>query len=470
MMAGSSLTIRLCSRIIVLDYPRKEGDLRIPRMFRSSAIGRLVLTSWFAVSGLAPAQNWPSFRGPNASGIADDLEIPSRWDIASGTNLDWKTPIPGLGHSSPIVWEDRVFVTTALSDDPEPIFVHGIDGRIDRRSDTSPQTYYTYALDLGSGEVVWRSEAFRGVPKIQRQRKNSYASPTPATDGEHVVAYFGSEGLYTYDFDGNLLWKKDLGVIDAGASYDDTYDWGPASSPIIYRGIVILLADQQAGRSFMAAFDVKTGEPMWRAKRDVISSYSTPSLFEGANRVELITNGAEVMHGYDPMTGKELWRLSGSSKNTTPTPVVWNDLVFIVSGYRIKPIFAVRPGGSGDITDTDSVAWSTTRDGSYMTTPIAYREHLYTLQDNGVLTCYEARSGERLYQTRVAAGAFSASPIAADGRLYLSSEDGEVYVVQAGPEYELLETNLTGEVVMATPAASRGQLLIRAQSHVYSIR
>jgi len=423
-----------------------------------------------ALTGSASAQNWPSFRGPNASGIADGLELPTRWDAVTGTNVDWKTAIPGLGHSSPILWEDRAFVTTAVSDDPDAIFVHGIDGRIDRRSDISIQTYYVYSLDRRTGELLWQREASRGVPKIQRQRKNSYASPTPVTDGRHLIAYFGSEGLYAYDFDGNLLWKQDLGVIDAGASYDDTYDWGPASSPIIYNGLVIVLADQQAGRSFMAAFDVATGEPAWRTKREVISSFSTPSLYEGDARVELVTNGAELIHGYDPMTGKELWRLSGSSKNTTPTPVVWNDLLFIVSGYRIKPIFAVRPGGSGDITDTDFVVWSSTRDGSYMTTPIVYRNLLYTLQDNGVLTCYRARTGERVYQTRVAAGAFSASPIAADGRLYLSSEDGEIYVVRAGPEYELLETNRMGEVVMATPAAAKGQLLIRTQHHLYSIR
>lgn len=416
------------------------------------------------------AENWPSFRGPNAEGIADGLDLPTRWDADTGTNVDWKTAIPGLGHSSPVVWEDRVFLTTAVSDDPHSIFVHGIDGRIDRRSDVSIHSYYVYAIDRTTGKILWEREAYRGVPRIQRQRKNSYASPTPVTDGTHVIAYFGSEGLYAYDLDGKLLWKRDLGVIDAGASYDDTYDWAPASSPILFDDLVILLADQQAGRSFLAAFHVETGETVWRVARDVISSFSTPSLYRGKERVELVTNGAEIIHGYDPRTGKELWRLSGSSKNTTPTPVVWNDLVFVVSGYRIKPIFAIRPGGNGDITGSAFVAWSSTRDGSYMTTPIAYRDYLYTLQDNGVLSCYRARSGERVYQTRVVAGAFSASPIAADGRLFLSSEDGEVYVVRAGPEFELLETNVMGEVVMATPAAAKGQLLIRTQHHLYSLR
>ena len=193
-----------------------------------------------------------------------------------------------------------------------------------------------------------------------------------------------------------------------------------------------------------------------------LTRFSTPALFEGPDGVELVTNGAEWMHGYDPRTGVELWRLFGSSKNTTPTPVVSGDRVYITSGYRIKPIFALRHGGE--------VAWSTESGGSYMTTPIVYRDYLYTCQNNGVLSCYRASSGERVYQKRVASGAFSASPIASNGKLYITSEDGEIYIVRAGPEYELLQTNHMGEVTMATPAAAAGQLLIRTQHHLFSIR
>ena len=408
------------------------------------------------------SRNWPSFRGPNASGLADGLGLPTKWDGESSENVEWKTPIPGLGHSSPIIWEDRVFLTTAVSDNPDSIFVHGLDGRIDRRTDLSRHSFWVYCLDRLTGEVLWEREASRGVPKIQRHRKNSYASSTPVTDGEHVIAYFGSEGLFAYDFDGNLLWNQELGVIDAGASYDDTYDWGSASSPIIYKNLIFLLADQQEGRSFLAAFDVATGERVWQTPRDVMSSFSTPTIFEGPERVELVTNGADYMHGYDPLTGEELWSLAGSSRNTTPTPVVSGEHVFITSGYRIKPIFALRSGGQ--------VAWSSEQGGSYMTTPVAYDGYLYTCQNNGVVSCYRASSGERVYQKRVAAGAFSASPVASDGKLYFTSEDGEIYVVRAGPEYELLETNRMGEVCMATPAAAKGQLLVRTQHHLFSIR
>lgn len=436
----------------------------------------LALVGFAAILRAEAYENWPSFRGPNASGMADGMGLPARWEV-----VEWRTPIPGLGHSSPIVWGERVYVTAAVSADPDSIFVHGLDGRIDRRTDRAEHSFRVYALDLPTGAVVWEREATRAVPRITRHPKNSYASPTPATDGKHVVAYFGSEGLYAYDVDGNLLWKRDLGVIDAGASYDDTYDWGVGSSPILYRDLVIVLADSQAG-SFLAAFHVASGEPLWRVQRDVISSFSTPAIVEGiegvdgAGRVELVTNGAEFMHGYDPSSGKELWRLSGSSKNTTPTPAVGGDLVFITSGYRMHPIFAVRPGGSGDITpkagerSSEFVLWSSERDGSYMTTPILYRDYLYTCQNNGVLSCYRATTGERVYQERIAAGAFSASPIASDGKLYFPSEDGDVYVVRSGPEYELLATNPMGEVLMASPAAAPGRLLIRGQRHLFSIR
>ena len=209
---------------------------------------------YFNVPAEGSTRNWPGFRGPNASGLADGLGLPDAWDGESLTHIEWKTPIPGLGHSSPIFWADRVFLTTAVSDDPDSIFVHGLDGRIDRRTDLSRHSFRVYCLDRRSGAILWEREASSGVPAIQRHRKNSYASSTPVTDGGHVMAYFGSQGLYAYDLEGALLWKKqDLGKVDAGASYDDTYDWGPASSPIIYQNLVILLVDQQQGRSFMGS-------------------------------------------------------------------------------------------------------------------------------------------------------------------------------------------------------------------------
>jgi outer membrane protein assembly factor BamB len=434
-------------------------------------LGLLVLSH----SGNVLAQQWPSFRGPKASGIADGLDLPTTWDAEAGENVLWETAIPGLGHSSPVVWGDRVFLTTAVSEDPNSIFIHGLDGKIDRRTDLSPHSWRVYALDGSSGAILWQREAHAGTPRIQRHRKNTYASATPVTDGKHLVVWFGSEGLHCYDLDGRLLWKQELGVMDAGASYDDTYDWGIASSPIIHENLVIVLADGQ-GDSFIAAFDLRTGKRAWRTSRDVISSFSTPTVHDGPPRAELIVNGAQKVHGYDPQTGRQLWELRGSSKNTTPTPIVAHGLFFVVSGYRVKPIFAIRPGASGDITPEEGtrtnefVAWSSDRDGSYITTPIVYGDYLYTCQNNGVLACFRARTGERVYRQRVAAGtAFSASPIAADGRLYFTSEDGEVYVVRAGPRYELLATNRMGDVCMATPAVSQGQIIFRTLRRLVAV-
>jgi outer membrane protein assembly factor BamB len=420
-------------------------------------------------------QEWPSFRGPRASGVLDGAKLPDEWDVASGRNILWKTAIPGLGHSSPVVWGDRIFLTTAVSEDPNSFFSPDPDGKRDQRSDVSRHSWRVLSIDTVSGKIVWERESHAGEPTIQRHRKNSYATPTPATDGKHLLVWFGSEGLYCYDFDGNLLWKKDLGVIDAGASYDNSYDWGVASSPIIYRNLVIILGDGH-GDSFIAAFDIRDGKEIWRQLRDAISSYSTPTIFDSSTQVELVVNGPEKVYGYDPLTGEELWQLRGSSKNTTPTPIAADELIIVASGYRIKPIFAIRPGATGDITLAEgtrsnaSIAWSLDRDGPYLPTPLAYGDYLYVCQNNGVLACHVARTGERIYRHRLGAGgAFSASPVAADGKLYFSGEDGNIFVVRAGPQFELLATIDMGELVMATPALSSGRMFIRTQHHLVAV-
>ena len=242
---------------------------------------------------------WPSFRGPWASGVADGQNPPIAWNPETGHNVLWSTPIPGLGHSSPIVWGDRIFLTTAVSADPDFIFRYGVDGRQDRRSDRSRNAWFVYAIDRRGGEVLWMREAISGSPTIQRHPKNSYASATPATDGEHVVVLVATGALFCYNFDGELLWHLDLGPFDSGASSDDAYQWGAASSPIIWQDMVIVQADQQEG-SFIAAFDIGTGEELWRTPRDLISSSSTPAIHVGSARTELVTNGAGTMHGLRP--------------------------------------------------------------------------------------------------------------------------------------------------------------------------
>ena len=439
----------------------------------------LILVASLGAVQLA-AQHWPSFRGANASGIGDGQSPPVVWDATASLNVSWKVPLPGLGHSSPVVWGDRVFIAAAITSRPDPVFRRDVTNRegslinIDPSGDRSSHVWRLYALDKRTGRILWDVKAHEGVPKVDRHLRNTHATATPATNGEYVVAFFGSEGLYSYHMDGRLAWKRDLGVLDAGSIDDPDFQWGTASSPIIYRNLVIVQCDVQDG-SFLAAFDIASGREIWRTARDEFSSWSTPAIYDSATRPELVTNATRFIRGYDPLTGKELWRLGGNSENVIPTPVVTRDLIFVTSGYRpIQPIYAIRPGALGDITPTsdqpanESVAWSLRQGGPYIPTPIVYRTHLYVLANNGVLTVYDTASGKRVYQRRLAdrGGAYSASPVAGDGRVYFASEDGDVHVIKAGAEYELLATNPVGGVVMATPALSEGLILVRTLHHV----
>jgi len=423
------------------------------------------------------AQNWTSFRGSNASGNGDKQNPPATWDAGKNVNIIWKTPIPGLAHASPIVWGDKLLIVTAVSGAEQGKFRHGLYGDVDSDKDLSKHSWKIYCLNKKTGKILWERTASEGVPKVKRHIKSTHASSTPATDGNYVVAFFGSEGLFCYDLNGKLIWKHDLGVLDSGWFFDPDYQWGMASSPIIYKNMVIVQCDVQKG-SFIAAFDLKSGKQLWKTPRTEIPSWGSPTIFESNGRALIITNATKRIRGYDPMTGKEMFELSGNSEVTVGTPVVGHDLVFVTAGYPpIQPIYAIKPGASGDITlaegkeTSEFIAWSKKRGGTYMPTPIVYGEHLYTCSNNGVLICYDAKTGERIYQQRIAgqSSAFTASPVAADGRLYFAGEDGDVFVVKAGPKYELIATNPIGEVLMATPAISEGMIFVRSISHVYGI-
>jgi outer membrane protein assembly factor BamB len=437
----------------------------------------IVVAAWVLAGAAISAQNWPSFRGPNASGVADGQPTPLKWDVASGENVLWKTPVPGMAVSSPVVWGDRVFVSTAVSSDANAGIKTGLYGDVKPSNDVSMHSWRLLALDKRTGKVLWDRVAHEGVPKTKRHPKSSQASATPVTDGRHVVVSFGSEGLYAYDFDGKLLWTRDLGTLNAGWFYDPDYEWGIASSPIIWKNSVIVQCDIQKN-SFVAAFDVATGNPLWRTAREEIPSWSTPTVYERDGRTELVTQATGFTRGYDPATGKELWRLSGNSEIAIPTPIVGPNLIIVTNGYTpIQPIYAIKPGASGDITlkkdqtSSESVAWSTPRGGPYIPTPVIYGDHLYVLAITGVLTSYDVRTGQRIYQQRVGmGGSFSASPVAADGKLYISSEDGDVYVVKAGPQYELLASNSISEVLMSSPAISDGTLFFRGLRNVFAIK
>jgi len=437
--------------------------------------------SWrmLALAALAAAnvsaQNWPQFRGPSASGVGPGAKAPVRWDAVKGTNVVWKTEIPGLSVSSPIVWGDRVYITTAISNDPTQKFRTGLYGDTDSANDRGPHQWKVMALDKLTGKVLWQQTAHEGVPKTKRHPKSSQASPSPATNGSVVVAYFGSEGLYAYSSEGKLLWQKDLGIQNAGWFFDPDTEWGVGSSPVIHKNSVIVLCDRQKD-SFVAAFDLKDGKELWRTPRAELPTWGTPSVVEGKDRVEVVTNGSKAIRGYDADTGKELWTLGPNSEIACTTPVAGHGLIFVTAGYTpVQPIYAIKIGSTGNLNlaegkdSSDAIAWSKQRGGVYLPSPIVYGDQLYTLNNNGVLTAYDARTGNRLYQQRVGGDSFVASPVAAAGNLYLASEDGDVFVVKAGPQYELVAKNPVGEPMLATPAWADDLLIVRGATHLFAI-
>lgn len=420
------------------------------------------------------SQNWPQFRGPDGSGVAEGQNLPVDWSVADGRNILWRVPIEGLAHSSPIVWGDRVYLTTAIPEEAtEPTLTLGDSdvAGIDPAKDMVAHRWEILALDKNTGTVLFRKTAHRGVPRLKRHVKASHASATPATDGRSLVALLGTEGLFCFDMEGKLRWRADVGLLDVGYWGEPEYQWGAASSPVIYQNLVIVQNDRQKD-SFLAAYDLETGKEAWRASRDEKPSWSTPALYRGESGVELVTNGGNWIRANDPRTGKELWRLSrGDLQVITPTPIVSGDRIVVTGGNPTgaQSTVAIRPGARGDATD--HVLWTAERSSPYTPTPLAYQGLLHVVVDNGILAAFDLATGERIYRVRLEVGAgFSASPIVSDGRLYLASEDGAVFVVRAGREFETLAKNEMGEPLMATPAVSEGTLFVRGSRHLFAVR
>jgi outer membrane protein assembly factor BamB len=421
--------------------------------------------------------NWPSFRGAGAGGVSEGHETPVEWNVERGEKVLWKTAIPGLGHGAPVIWGDKLFVTTAVGPGDAPYLKVGLYGDIAPVEEDAVHRWKLYCLEKTTGKILWERTAHEGVPAIRRHPKASHANSTPATDGRHVVAFFGSEGLHCFDMSGKLLWKKDFGLLDSGFFMAPGAQWGFGSSPVIHAGRVIVQCDVQEG-SFIAALSVADGEVLWRTERDDVPTWGSPTVVETEGRTQVVVNGYRHIGGYDLASGKELWRMGGGGDIPVPTPVFGHGLIFVTSAHgAAAPVFAIRPGAVGDIslqpksTSNEHVAWSASRSASYMQTPLVYGEHLYVCRDNGVLTVFEAESGRRLGQQRLGGGStgFTASAVAADGKLYYTSEVGDVVVLRAGAAPEVLATNPLGEVCMATPALSEGVLFFRTKGHVVAM-
>ena len=424
---------------------------------------------------LGEDENWPQFRGPTMNAaVADNPDLPETWSQTE--NVEWMTEIPGIGWSSPVVWGDRIFVTTTSAtgsyEQPKP-------GLYAPRGRPEPPTvkhdWLVYCLDLASGKVLWSKSVYDGMPEFPRHQKNSYASETPTTDGERVYVRFGDLGIWAFDMEGNEVWAKRIPFKKTMS------DWGSASSPVLHEDKLIILYDNEE-ESWIAALNKKTGEEIWRTAREEVSSWATPYIWENELRTEIVTSGRQKIRSYD-LDGKLLWEMDGRmSWASIATPFSSHGLLYVTSGYfqdAHKPVYAIKPGGSGDITPKEGetnefLAWYQPRAGNYNTSPLVYGDTYYSLLDRGFFETYDAKTGEPVYSRKRVSprggASFTASPWAYNGKVFALSEQGDTYVIEAGPEFAVSHVNSLDEMAMASPAVVGDRLLIRTRSKVYSIK
>ncbi len=408
------------------------------------------------------AADWPQWRGPAATGVADDAHPPATWSATE--NIAWKVEVPGRGHSQPVIWGDRVFLTTdiegeALPDakppkhmmSPTQEFTHPDWSGVDHR-----QTLKVLCYRASDGKLLWEHTAYDGKPFDYKHRRNTDASPTPVVDGKTLVVYFESLGFYAYSFDGKLLWKSSVGDVPS-------MGMGPGTSPVMVGDSVIVVCDQDLGdKSFLAAFSKKNGELLWKTPRKIQASWATPIVVNG----QLIVSGNEAIIAYDPANGHELWRSKGLGSHAIHTPMQIGDMVIVSSGYPKKLTYGLRLDGD------DHVAWKYEKGTAYVPSPIVYQGYVYLITDNGSLTCLDPKTGEVKYEGKrvPVATKFMASPVAAAGKIFLTAETGETFVIKAGPEHEVLGTNSIDEPVYSSLALVGDAIYMRAEQHLYKIR
>jgi outer membrane protein assembly factor BamB len=433
------------------------------------------LQSCFAQSEIDPSRQWSVYRGPQSSGFIDNVGLPENWNIESGENIKWKVEIPGLALSSPVIWGDNLFLTTAISDIDTLGFKTGIFGSSD--AVVNPEhVYKVYNFDIKTGKLKWERTAYTGIPEVGRHPKSSHANCTPVTDGKYIVTFFGSEGLYCYDFNGELIWKKSFGKLDAGAFNAESVEWEFASSPIIYDNVLILQCDVR-GESFVTALDLKSGEELWKQIRDEYPTWCTPNIYENDGKKYVVLNGYKHRGAYEFESGKEIWKMSGGGDVPVPTPVIGENLIYFNSAHgRSSPIYAVKKSAIGDITlkedelSSEYVQWSIPGGASYMHSLLLYDGLLYNMRWNGQLTCLDPLTGEQIYREKLGkAESFIASPVAADGRLYIVNDLGLVYIIASGKEFELLKTIPLDDICMVVPAITDGLIVFRTQNQLIAV-
>jgi len=411
-----------------------------------------------------------------SSGVLDNANLPDSFDPEKSINIRWKIPVPGLGHSSPVIWDDKLFITTAVSFADNHGIKTGIYGDGMPVPDSSVHEWKVICIDKNSGKILWQKTAYTGVPKVKRHPKSTHANASVATNGKYVVAFFGSEGLYCYDFEGGLVWKKNFGILKAAAFNFPAAEWEFGSSPIIYNGILVIQSDVLEN-SFLAAYDLKSGKELWKVKRDDYPCWSTPNIYKIGNRTAIAINGYKHRAGYDFETGKEIWRMSGGGDVPIPTPINGNDLIYFNSAHGpSSPILAVKTDASGDITlksgttANDYVKWSIPRGGSYIHSLLLYRDHLYNVNWNGTIQCYDPFTGKEIFSGKLGSTkSFIASPVASDGRLYIVDEEGTVYIIEDGTAFKLLHEIPLKDICLTAPAITDGMIFFRTQKYLISV-
>ena len=446
---------------------------------RVSLVLLFLFSSMLVQAQSVDSAHWPQWRGPYFNGMARG-DAPTTW--SDTTNIKWTADIPGRGFSTPVIWGDRIFLTTATptgkpaaapAATPAPATpAPQANASPQRRpgGEVGPQPehkFEVFCLDRKTGKILWQRTATVAAPHEGFHRQyGSFASNSPATDGKYVYASFGSRGLYIYDFNGKLVWKKDFGV-----QMKIKLAFGEGTAPLLDGNRLILVFDHEAG-SFIVALDKRNGKELWRATRDEGTSWSTPLAITHGGRRQVIVTASNKVRSYDIENGKVLWEAAGLGTNAIPVPVYDNGVVYVMSGHRDPKLMAIRLGKEGDLTNSDSILWSHTRGLAYTTSPVLYDNKLYFVTDNGMISAFNATSGQPYFaQTRLPkAYNLKASPVGANGKLYLATEDGDVVIVKMGEKFEVLATNtLTDQVFIATPVIANGELFLRGQNKLFCI-
>jgi outer membrane protein assembly factor BamB len=440
----------------------------------------LLLLLFFAIretsAQVNPDRQWPSYRGNFSSGVLDNTNLPESFDIAKMVNVKWKTEIPGLGLSSPVIWDNKIFITSAISQADREGFKPGLYGDIAPVKDSSMHEWTVFCIDKNTGKMIWEKTAYKGIPKMKRHPKSTHANTSVATDGKYVVAFFGSEGLFCYDMNGKLIWQKNFGVLKSVFFMVKSAEWEFASSPVIYNGVLVIQCDVLEN-SFVAAYDVKTGKELWKTQRDEYPGWCTPNLYKNAGKVYVALNGYKNRGGYEMETGKEVWRMSGGGDIQIPTPIVGNDMIYFNSAHgKYSPIIAVKTSATGDITlkepetSNEYIKWSLPRGGSYMHTMLLYKDFLYNENWNGTLLCLDPLTGKEIYNAKLGkAKSFIASPVASDGKIYIVDEEGTIYIVQAGDQFKVLAEIPMNDICMTAPALTDGMIIFRTQKYLVGV-